>query len=554
MINKDFYPTPLELAHRMLDKVKFSTVTTILEPSAGKGDLISSIDSHEIKTRFGRNNLLRTSNNSTNQYNIHAIEIEPELQAILKDKDISVIDSDFLSYSGTWHYDLIMANFPFSDGDRHLHKAIDIVFCGQIVCLLNAETIKNPYTNSRKDLINKLNRLNANIEYIENAFIDAERKTNVEVALIYINIQRDVETEIFGDLTEEEPTDVVINVDHECNEVTTKNRYAGLVASFNATKDCVTTHLIDFYRNYRYVSHYLTLEINDDYNSSSNSINPSNSTHGNLTTLMRSQQNLFINNLKIEYWERVTRLPEVKKYLTSEQLKRMNANIRTFYCKEFTEGNIRQFVLNIVCNFPKHINNAIESLFDKMTDYALRDDRWRDYSEYKDNIHYFNAWKSNSGYKINKKVILPFYYDSFLGSYSIDEFKGNFLRDMEKVMNYFKPNQNENPEDIVEVCKSAVNNGKNRKIDTEYFYISIFKKGTIHLEFKDMDLLRRFNIEACKLKNFLPMEYANKPYNELDETNKQLVNEFESKEDYQPVVNNVRVLHNQNIMMLQKLA
>ncbi|WP_440994844.1 hypothetical protein, partial [Cysteiniphilum litorale] len=65
---------------------------------------------------------------------------------------------------------------------------------------------------------------------------------------------------------------------------------------------------------------------------------------------------------------------------------------------------------------------------------------------------------------------------------------------------------------------------------------------------------RRFNIEACKLKNFLPMEYANTAYNELDEESKQIVNAFENQKDYKPIKNNVRVLQNQNILMLQKLA
>ena len=50
------------------------------------------------------------------------------------------------------------------------------------------------------------------------------------------------------------------------------------------------------------------------------------------------------------------------------------------------------------------------------------------------------------------------------------------------------------------------------------------------------------------------MEYANTVYNELDEESKQIVNAFESQKDYKPISNNVRVLQNQNIVMLQKLA
>ena len=68
-------------------------------------------------------------------------------------------------------------------------KAISLIkYSGQIVCLLNAETIRNPYTNTRKELVKKLEELNAKIEYLEESFAQAERKTMVEVALIYIDI------------------------------------------------------------------------------------------------------------------------------------------------------------------------------------------------------------------------------------------------------------------------------------------------------------------------------------------------------------------------------
>ena len=40
MFGIQFYPTPEWLVDKMLDKVDFSDVTSILEPSAGKGDII----------------------------------------------------------------------------------------------------------------------------------------------------------------------------------------------------------------------------------------------------------------------------------------------------------------------------------------------------------------------------------------------------------------------------------------------------------------------------------------------------------------------------------
>ena len=152
MFNQNFYPTPELLAHRMFDKVDFSKVENILEPSAGKGDLIEALNSYKIKS-----NLNESMHYHWKDYQISTIEIDPDLQATLVGKKIPVIDDNFLTYSGSTHFDLVMANFPFSDGEHHLTKALDIIFCGQIICLLNAETLRNPCTNTRKTLVYRLN-------------------------------------------------------------------------------------------------------------------------------------------------------------------------------------------------------------------------------------------------------------------------------------------------------------------------------------------------------------------------------------------------------------
>jgi phospholipid N-methyltransferase len=39
---KSFYPTPATLAAKMLCDIDFRTCTTILKPSAGKGDLLDA--------------------------------------------------------------------------------------------------------------------------------------------------------------------------------------------------------------------------------------------------------------------------------------------------------------------------------------------------------------------------------------------------------------------------------------------------------------------------------------------------------------------------------
>ena len=183
MFNKDFYPTPVNLVEKMLQSVDFAKIHTILEPSAGKGDILEYLKEKQDNGSY-------RTNWKPIKFDFDCIEIEEELRGMLKQKGYRVVFDDFLKFDTMKQYDLIIMNPPFSDGDKHLLKAIKMQERngGAIICLLNAETLKNTYSNSRKELVQKIQEYNGQIEYVKNGFIDAERKTNVEIALIRIEI------------------------------------------------------------------------------------------------------------------------------------------------------------------------------------------------------------------------------------------------------------------------------------------------------------------------------------------------------------------------------
>ena len=96
--DKEFFPTPKPIIKKMLApykcKVKssgFGDYTfdgyktdemTILEPSAGKGDILD----------FLKDNV--------RPENVYCIEKNPELQMILKEKHYQLLGEDFLRYTG----------------------------------------------------------------------------------------------------------------------------------------------------------------------------------------------------------------------------------------------------------------------------------------------------------------------------------------------------------------------------------------------------------------------------------------------------------------------
>jgi len=146
----EFYPTPPRLIDKMLSGIDFQQITTVLEPSAGKGDIVNEVNG---KLRYAQNKY------GDNNYkgDIDCIEIDEDLRGVLKNKKYRVVHDDFLAYQSKKKYDLIIMNPPFSDGDKHLMKAIEMqeIFGGAVVCLLNAETLKNPHTNLRKTLVRR---------------------------------------------------------------------------------------------------------------------------------------------------------------------------------------------------------------------------------------------------------------------------------------------------------------------------------------------------------------------------------------------------------------
>ena len=110
MYNASFYPTPPEVAEKMLAKVGKLYERSILEPSAGKGDLadaaVGKLDRYYNRCREV----------------VHCIEIEPELQAAIRGKGYPLVGTDFLTFWPDEKYDLIMKSVLFAQVLQTLKK------------------------------------------------------------------------------------------------------------------------------------------------------------------------------------------------------------------------------------------------------------------------------------------------------------------------------------------------------------------------------------------------------------------------------------------------
>ena len=536
MFGIQFYPTPEKLADYIVNKVKFKNNMCILEPSAGKGDLVDAIRK-KIKEKYF-------------QCHIDCIEISDELCAILKSKNLNVIGKDFLKYNGYTKYDLIVMNPPFSDGDKHLLKAIDVMKRGgQIVCILNAETIKNPFSNTRNDLINKLTFYNADIEFMENTFSDAERKTNVEIAIVYI------------DISPVEQKDVLKNLEYDSKPIVNESEMDSGEENYLAEND-IFDALIKQYQ----IECKLGLKLIEDFRTlqkyiPSGSFDTIGSTNKQNVKLIQisvtnlyqpdeyfSLENKYIRELRYKYWKALFRSEKMRNLLTDEMKRIYESKLHEMRNYDFTKSNILQIQLDLSMNMSKSMDDAIIKMFDKLT---------YEHSMGKNgNIHYYNGWKTNKSCIIKKKIIQPVYglYGAF--GWEIAPYSSfvTFFEELEKIFTYLDGGKTEG--NTVREISIDLNYQKNKKyngedIECKYFRLCPKKKGTVHVYFKDENLLKKFNVFAGRKKGWLPESYGRKQYKDLNIEEKEVIDSFEGEDSYtETVINSQYYLSDNNMKLL----
>lgn len=512
--NPDFFPTPTNLIRKMLSYVDFRTVRSVLEPSAGKGDIVEYVNKQFKNAQY------RSRDNQ--KFDVDTIELDNNLRHILQGKNYRVVHDDFLSYNTYKRYDVIVMNPPFSQGDKHLLKAIEMQQNGgKILCLLNSETLKNPYSNVRKELIRLLEKYNAKVEYIQDAFSLAERKTNVETALIYIDIPKiEYNSAIINELKKEEYSKTN---EYNSDKLIESDFIKGIVAQYEYEIKA-GLKLIDEYnslvpymlREFNKDTPVLKLEL--DYKDDSSTL-----------------ENAYIKQIRAKYWKALFSNDQFMGLFTSNLKQKYNEMVEELKDYDFSFYNIYTLRIQLSKEMVQGVEDTILNLFEEFSYKHY-------YDESSKNIHLFNGWKTNKAYKINKKVIIPLngFHDMQYswGRYEPTNYKVlDKLRDIEKVFNYLDNGMTEEV-DMKEVLKFAENYQETKKIELKYFYVTFFKKGTCHIEFKNADLLHKFNLFGSQRKGWLPPTYGKTKYADMTREEKEVVNQFEGATSYNKVMNN----------------
>lgn len=516
--NKDLYPSTDKLCHILTNPIDWIRVRFLLEPSAGSAKILNFVkDLHHYKNY---------------RYKIFAIEKDQNLRNMLIGANWNVCGTDFLTYSGLTQFDTILMNPPFSNGEDHLLKAIQILYSGQISCVLNAQTIKNPNTTKKLALLNKLKELNATIEFHQHIFRDptAERKSSVEIAHIYINVVRDLHEDLLKNCNDFVKPHNDQAFDDEIKDVANKDSIISIVDSYNLTCNKGIQFIHSYYSQTKYLSGYLTVVGSEE-------------TNRFRKPTIQELTNSFLDDVRFDYWNKVIKLPDFQKRLTEEKTKQFVESIKKHSNLEFTVSNIRAFFDNLINSYENTLIDAVESIFDAMT-YKYS---WFE-AEHNKTVRYYNGWKTNDSFMVNKKVILPYIrYNSWGSGWTLQCDCLEKLNDIDKVMNYFEGKSSYTSiEQATKPFKSIVG----QLIESEFFKLRFYKKGTLHLTFKSEDLRRRFNIMAGKKKGWLPADYGNVPFEDLPPEKQNIVTSFDdSIEIYNKNINQLGFKNTENLLL-----
>ncbi len=531
--NDQFYPTPPSIAEKMLAGLDFTYIQSVLEPSAGKGDLIQALM---------RDYLVKRWRCADRTLDIDACEIDPYLRQILKynfsderrhevknenEKDIigkadlHIVHDDFLSYHTYKRYQLILMNPPFADGDKHLLKAIEMQRGGgMVICLLNAETIRNPYTATRQLLKRQLDELGATVEFVESAFSrGTERRASVDVAIIKVNVPIPAETEestFWERMKQAQEAETV--QDAEIHDLVAGDYIERAIQYYN-TEVAATMELV---KEYMALVPYMGRTLNPK--ESFDKMPILTLTVGDDNYIRGFDLNKYLRTVRLKYWSALLSNKEFTGKLTSELQKTYRENVDRMANYEFSAFNIKQIAVEMNASITKGVKEAIIDLFEKMT----AEHSW--YPECSQNIHYFTGWATNKAHKVGKKVILPTYVFEYSYRTSGREFCKNtayaVISDLEKVFDYLGGKR---PEGYDLSARLAwAEQGSLRNIELAYFKVDFFKKGTIHIKFlpETMPLIDRLNIYAAKNRNWLPPSYGRAAYANMSKAEKAVVDSF----------------------------
>lgn len=481
-----WYATTPALAKKAWATFKNRQFSLILDSSAGNGDLVDHCPWAEDP--YGYRQTPR----------IDCCEIDISRHPTLRAKKYNVIGFDFLQMQSAVQYRHLLMNPPFRDGDRHVLKAWDLMFDGEIVAIINAETVRNPFSEERKRLA-KLIEEHGEVEFISNAFSgpDAQRKTDVEVALVYLCKKADTSS-IVGDLFKELKEDaangqtLARDYQEQCEVALPNSMIENTVLTFSAAVRSMRDSVLSRARA-NYYSNILgeTFAVrNGDRKNATAAVSASW-----VQNTMAEEYDI----LKDAAWAGILRSSNVTSRLSSKAQKRVESEFENIKKLEFTVSNIYGFLLGIIQSQGQIQIEMMCDVFDEITKY------------WSENTLHYRGWLSNDkhrtcGMKIKAtRFVLPRH--GAVWSHSFAWETESLLSDFDRVF-ALVDGKKEPAVSLLSVARQRFDDlRRGERVSSSYFDLRFYPGvGTLHFFPKSKALIDRFNRIVGAHRRWLPNE------------------------------------------------
>lgn len=474
--NKNYYPTPPHVIGRMiLPYTSWIKSANILEPSAGMGAILDYLTSYQIacpKTR------------------LYACEIDQHMKATLIGKGYKVVQEDFLQYSGALDFGLIVMNPPFDMGEHHLLKAWEIMRNGHIVCLLNEETIKNQNSSIRAYLVELIEK-HGSVEYLGNVFSDANRRTNVNVAMVRLEKKSDQSSVKFEGKASEKVEE--INLETANGSIEKRDYISALCRSYQKaieSTESMYKSMLEFnlfvsafcdkYQTPKFIAAFFETARKSGYSDAHNE---------------------FALAFQKQAWASIFNRTKVSGLMTQKVREKFDKWREEMGGVDLNEENVMMLFDAIIQQRKAISDECIVDAFDKITHNIDR--------------RTGEKWKTNSAYMVPEKFILPWIVENsrYGGGLSVYHRSHDFLDDIDRAFCMISGKQfpvygatSDEQYAFIRTTHDAIKmwcRDRNNPEESEFFEFKCHLKGTVHLKVKDKALLREFNRRACEAKGFM---------------------------------------------------
>ncbi|WP_157497264.1 DUF4942 domain-containing protein [Diaphorobacter sp. J5-51] len=525
-----FYPTGAHTAARMWAKFK-RPIGVVCDPSAGQGHLwmhaqngfegvpeedlpwVVELPDEETQGRYSirlrqraRFKFSNEGEHRRGRKGFLAVEIDAQHHAALRELGATVLGYDFMDIESLATVDQVIMNPPFADGAKHVLHAWSRVYDAEIVAIVNAETIRNPYSQERKRLVELID-LHGSVEYLHDQFTNnVDRKTDVEVALIYLEKKPEAMFDMDAILRGLKQGDNSRGPEIEpemCNALALPENFVSNVYRYFVR--AVDTARVAAEATAIAVQASNCLGLNLEAMQAKGVGNNA----GRESISVRDTANARFQNayreLKKQAWAQIIRSSLLTNKLSNQARRKVEAEAEAIYQLEFSVANVHGFLSGLFASMGDIYADMVCGLFDNIVGRS------------NDNVAFYKTWKSNERHRFGMRLkrtrfIIPNFSVTWGGSLCYES--EQFLADIDKVFGYLH-GVSESYDGLVQAFNRARSDQGDR-ISTRYFDFRFYKgAGTMHFYPKSQEVIEKLNRFVGARRQWLPdqMDQANGDFN-----------------------------------------